>query len=181
MKWTEIALIGVQSLQFCDKRLGTIERRETADRIDGLVVRFDTGASIELSAAVDVSEQLEHPRVFVFEGKSRDMFLLFGGEKAYWLSNDGIVKSEYPLFREWGEEEFWTTRILEQGGRVFVIYEVGVLAIDEMLHVRWHKPKLLNDYFVAVENDVLKFTRDHNAEWFMRLDNGNTLLQGHRS
>lgn len=174
MKWTEITLRGAQPLQFGGKRVGTVERRETADRIDGLAVHFDAGSHVELSAAVDVSEQLKCPRVFVIEGAPHDTFLLFGGEKACWLTSGGAVKTESPLFRKWGEEEFWTTRILDQKNGVVVIYEAGVMAIDEALQVRWHKPKLLNDDFVALEGNVLKFARDHDAESFMRLEDGNT-------
>lgn len=173
MKWTEIALRGVQPLQFGGKRVGTVERRETADRIDGLAVRFDAGPYVELRAAVDVSEQLECPRVFVIEGTPRDTFLLLGGEKAYWLTSDGAVKAESPLFRKWGEEEYWRTQIVEHGSGAIVIYEAGVLAIGETLELRWHKPKLFNDDFVAVEGNTLKFARDHDAEWLMRLEDGN--------
>ncbi len=174
MKWTEITLRGVQPLQFGGKRVGTVERRETGDRIDGLAIHFDAGPHVELRASVDVSEQLECPRVFVIEGAPRDAFLLFGGEKAYWLTSDGAVKAESPLFRKWGEEEFWTMRILDHGSGVVVIYEAGVMAIDEALQVRWHKLKLLNDQFVALEGNVLKFARDDDAEWFMHLEDGST-------
>ncbi len=175
MKWTEIALRGVQPLEFGGKRVGTVERRETADRIDGLAICFGAGPCVELRAAVDVSEQIECPRVFVIEAAHRDTFLLLGGEKAYWLTSDGAVKAEFPLFRKWGEEEFWTMQILDHGSGVLVIYEAGVIAIDEALQVRWHKPKLLNDQFMALEGNVLKFARDHDAEWFVRLEDGNTL------
>jgi hypothetical protein len=174
MKWTEITLRGVQSLQVGGRRVGTVERRETADRIDGLSIHFDTGPHLELRAAVDVSEQLECPRVVVIEGAPRDVFLLFGGEKAYWLTSDGAVKAEFPLFRKWGEEEFWTMRIIDHGSEVVVIYEAGVMAIDEALQVRWHKPKLLNDQFVGLGDNVIKFARDDDAEWFMRLEDGST-------
>lgn len=184
MKWTEIVLYGVLPLRPCGnqiaplhfrgKQIATVERRELGDRIDGLTVHFDTGVNVELRAAVDVSERLDRPRVFVFEAAPLDTFLVLGGEKAYWLTCDGAVKAESPLFRKWGEEEYWTTQIIEQENGAIVIYEAGVLAIDEALQVRWHKPKLLNDDFVAVEGNLLKFARDHDAEWFMSLEDGGT-------
>src|SRR5262245_31041576 len=123
MKWTEMPLSGVQPLLLGGKQVGTVERRETADRIDGLTVHFDTGARVELRAAVDISEQLDCPRIFVIEGRPRDTLLLLGGEKAYWLRSNGVVKAESPLFRKWGEEEYWTTRIVEHGSEVIFIYE----------------------------------------------------------
>jgi hypothetical protein len=85
------------------------------------------------------------------------------------------MKSEFPLFRKWGEEEYWTTRIIHQQDAVFIIYEAGVLAIDGTLQVRWHKPKMLNDEFIAVERSAFKFVRDQQTEWFMRLEDGSTL------
>jgi hypothetical protein len=174
MKWTEITLRGVQPLQFGGKRVGTVERRETADRIDGLAVHFDAGPHVELQAAVDVSEQLKYPRVVVIEGAPRDAFLLFGGEKTYRLTIDGAVKCEFPLYRRWGYEEYWTMRILDHGSGVVVIYEAGVMAIDEELQVRWHKPKLFNDEFVALEDNILMFARDDDEKWFIRLEDGGT-------
>src|SRR5579862_4545297 len=83
MKWSEITLRGVQTLQLHGKRVGIVERRQSSDRIDGLVIHFDGGAQVELRAAGDVSEQLECPRVFVVEGVPQDTLLFFGGEKAY--------------------------------------------------------------------------------------------------
>jgi hypothetical protein len=97
-----------------------------------------------------------------------------GGEKAYWLTSDGVIKAELQMFRRRGEEEYWTTRIIELGSEIIVIYDAGVLTIDEMLQVRWHKSKLLNDDFVAIERNTLKFVRDHDREWFMRLEDGST-------
>jgi hypothetical protein len=175
MKRTEIALRDVQPIQLSGTRIGKIERLQTSDRNDSLVVLFDAGFRLELPSAVDVSERLACPRVFALEGTSRDTFLLFGGERIYWLTSQGAIKAELLLFRKWGEEEYWTTEFIEQGGGVIVIYEGGVLAIDEALKIRWHKPKLFNDQFVAMEGNTLKFVRDHDVERFIRLEDGNTV------
>jgi hypothetical protein len=174
MKWTEIALRGVQPIQLGGTRIGEIERLQTSDRNDSLVVFFCGGSRLELPSAVDVSERLACPRVFAIEGTPLDTFLLFGGERIYWLTSQGAMKAELLLFRKWGEEEYWTTEFIEQGGGVIVVYEGGLLAIDEALQVRWHKPKLLNDQFVAMEGNTLKFVRDHDVERFIRLEDGST-------
>ena len=174
MEWTEIALSGVQPLQFRGKQISTAELRETRDRNDGLALHFETGAHVELRAAVDVSEDLSIPRIFIIEGACPNTFMLFGGERLYWISTSGEVNSEIALFRELGESEYWTTNIIQQEGAVVIIYEAGVLVIDGALQVRWHKPKLYNDFFVAVEGNVLKFRRNHEEEWFLRLEDGAT-------
>jgi hypothetical protein len=179
MGWTEIELTGVQPLRFRGKQIGTAELRETRDRNDGLALHFETGAHAELPAAVDVSEELSIPRIFIIEGADPNTFMLFGGERLYWISTGGEVNSEIALFRELGEAEYWTTDIIQRDGAaaVVIIYEAGVLMIDEALQVRWHKPKLYNDLFVAVEENVLKFRRDHEEEWFMRLEDGSVSPQ----
>jgi hypothetical protein len=61
------------------------------------------------------------------------------------------------LFRKSGEEEYWVTSILEQPRAQIIIYEAGVLVIDEHLKVLTHKEKLLKDFFVAVEDGALRF------------------------
>jgi hypothetical protein len=155
MKYTEIILRNGQPLQFDGERIGTVQVQETADRIDGLTVHFDNGPHVELRAVVDVSEQLECPRVFVIEGALPDAFLLIGGEKAYEIATDGTVRSEASLFRKWGEEEYWTTRIIEHASGVIVIYEAGVMAIGEDLALRWHTPKFFNDVKGSVNGIVV--------------------------
>ncbi len=74
--------------------------------------------------------------------------MLFGGETAYWLKMDGNILRQCSTFRRAGEEEYWKTTLLEWDNSVVVIYEAGVMAVDELLQVRWHTPKLLNDCFV---------------------------------
>ena len=175
----EIELTGVRPLHFKGKRIGTAERRDAwGSRVDSLALRFDTGAHTELRAAVDVSERLSNPRVFVIEGTSSDTFLLFGGERLYWVSTTGEVRSEFATFRKWGDEEYWVTEIIQRQGAIVIIYELGVLMIDEALQVRWHQPKYLNDDLIAVAGDALKFSRDGEEEWLIRLEDGGVSPQG---
>jgi hypothetical protein len=179
MEWTEVELTGVQPLHFKGKRIGTVERRDAwGSRVDSLALRFDTGALAELRAAVDVSEQLSNPRVFIIEGTSPDTFLLFGGERLYWVSANGEVKSEFATFREWGSEEYWVTDIIPQQDALVIIYESGVLMIGEALQVRWHQSKYFNDDLVAVEGRALKFSRDGQEEWIIRLEDGSVSPHG---
>jgi hypothetical protein len=151
MKWTEIELNQAKPLWFCNREIAVIERRISKSRVDILKIHFHEGVDLELDAAVDVSELLNFPRVFVFESAPRDMFALFGGEKMYWLTIEGCVKAEISTFREWGYEEYWKTQIIDRERQgILIVYEGGVLAIDETLAVRWHTPKLYNDELVEV-------------------------------
>jgi hypothetical protein len=178
MEWIEVELTGVEPLHFKGRRIGTAERRDAwGSRIDSLALRFDTGAHAELRAAVDVSELLSNPRIFVIEGTSLDTFLLFGGERMYWVSANEAVKSELATFRASGSEEYWVTEIIRHQDALIVIYESGVLMIDEALQVLWHQSKYFNDDFVAMEGRALKFSRDGQEEWLIRLEDGSVSPQ----
>lgn len=168
-------LNGVQSLRFGGKRIGTIELTETINRIDSITIHFDVGSQLVLPSAADVSEQLYCPRVFVMEGTPSDMFLIFGGQFIYWITHDGQIRHKDSLFRTWGEEEYWTMEVIEHGSLTIVIYEAGVLAIEETLRVRWHSPKMFNDHFLALEGNMLKFLREEEVEWLMHLEDGATV------
>ena len=169
MKCAEYKLTAPEDLILQSVRVGTIERREYYDRTNGLRIVSNDGRLADLPGAVDVSEQLEEPRVFVIEGVDTNRFFIFGGENAFWVSTDLTETSRLDLFRKAGLEEYWTTTVLEQSRTLIFIYEAGVLAIDERLQVLLHREKLINDFFVAIEHDALKFVRDHEEEWLMPL------------
>src|SRR5215204_968865 len=170
LKHYEYSLKTPQSLTFQGQVVGTIERTDFRDRTNGLRIRSVEGAQIDLPSAVDLSEQLDEPRIFVSEGLDPNQFFLFGGEIAFWVTSDVTQVSRFDLFRQTGLEEYWTTTILEQPQSLIFIYESGVLMIDESLHVVMHREKLINDFFVAIEGDALRFSRDHGDSWLMPLD-----------
>ena len=148
---------------------GTIERIDHRDRSNGLRIRSSNEGHLDLPDAVDISEQLEAPRVFVVEGVDQSLFFVFGGQTCFWVSTDLREADRLTLFRETHLEEYWTTTVLEQPNTLIFIYELGVLVIDERLRVLMHEGKLLNDVFVGIEVNTLKFVRDHEQEWLMPL------------
>jgi len=175
MKWTELALNGTERLQFGGKHIGSVQRQAAAKRTNDLAVYFEGGPRLDLAEAADVSQSLENPRLFIIEGTLTDTFVTFGGEKAYWLTTAGALKSELPLFREAGLEEYWTTQFLQEPNGLIIVYESGILAIDLDLALRWHNHKFLNDHFVRLDQDALIFFRDEEnqgKEWFVRLETG---------
>jgi hypothetical protein len=167
MKWSEITLDHVQPLRFGEREIATIEQRQIVRGITTLIIEFGRDQCLKLEDVVDTTEELDFPRVFVIEGSVGDAFVLFGGERVYWLSKGGSVKNEYQLFRKSGDDEYWATQLLEQENGLLIIYEAGVLAIDEALRVLWHKPKFYNDVFAGFVGTRLKFLRDHETEWLM--------------
>lgn len=190
MKWHEVFLDVPQRLRFpdgmwadvqccaCDPDVDSFEIRllggdETmAARRDCLRVRMPGHDEIVLRAAVDTTELLEWPRLFVITGRRSDEVLTFGGEFAYRLASDGRVRHALPTFRRRGEEEYWDTAIVEAGGALGVIYEAGVLLIDPSLEPRWHVRKRFNDFFRGVEGGLMLFDADHRDRWALRMEDG---------
>ena len=170
MKLNAYNLTTRQSLVVQGLTVGTIERIDHRDRINGLRVRGRDGRQLDLPSAVDISEQLEEPRVLIAEGIDPNRFFVFGGEISFWVSTDLTEIARLDLFRETHLEEYWTTTVLEQPRALIFIYEAGVLAIDERLQVLMHQKKFINDFFLAIEDNALKFVRDHEEEWLMPLD-----------
>ncbi|HEY8185264.1 MAG TPA: hypothetical protein VIF64_04295 [Pyrinomonadaceae bacterium] len=157
-------------LEVGGEHIGELYLQTRGQSKGALRINFKNGWHLELLSAVDFSEQLEHPRVFQIEGSVVGHFLIMGGEKVYKITVAGELEKEIRLFRNRGEEEYWDTLIIQRPHDLIVIYEAGVLVIDSGLDGRFHKRKLFNDIFVATEGDVLKFVRDHDTEWSMKLD-----------
>ena len=169
MKWVELNLDSERPLEVGGEQIGELYLQTRPSR-GALGINFKNGRHLDLLSAVDLSEQLEHPRVFQIEGSVAGHFLILGGEKVYKITVDGELEKEIRLFRNCGDEEYWDTLLIERPHDLIVIYEAGVLVIDGGLDGRFHEWKLYNDIFVAAEGDVLKFVRDHETEWSMKLD-----------
>jgi hypothetical protein len=76
-----------------------------------------------------------------------------------------------------GAAELTASEIIRHQDALIVIYESGVLMIDEALQVLWHQSKYFNDDFVAIEGRALKFSRDGQEEWLIRLEDGSVSPQ----
>lgn len=169
MKITEIAIIGVVPLYFQRRQIGSVETRTCGGRIDCLGIRLGCGVFLELPAAMDISERLRTPRIFVIEGKQNETFAIFGGERIYWISTSGKIEKDFQTFRTYADAEYWETKLIERPSDAVLIYEAGVSVIDEDLRITCHKAKFFNDFFVAIEGDSITLLRDHNTEWRMQL------------
>jgi hypothetical protein len=168
MRVTEITLASRSPLLFEGKEIGTLECCRSREGDSSLRLRFDERTLLELPA-VDHSERLDYPRVFVIAGKPSDTLVLFGGEQVYWLSTEGKLRKIFKTFRSSDTEEYWETQIIERSRDVVIVYEAGILVIDENLAITCHKQKLFNDFFVSIEGDSIKFLRDQETEWQMQL------------
>lgn len=172
MKITEVAIIGVVPLYFQGRQIGSIGARRCAGKMDCLGIRLECGVFMELPAALDISERIETPRIFVIEGKPTDTFVIFGGERIYWISTAGKIEKDFQTFRTYADAEYWETKIIERPSDAVLIYEAGVSVIDEDLRIRCHKAKFYNDFFVVIEGDSITLLRDHDTEWRMQLVEG---------
>jgi hypothetical protein len=167
---TELRMTEKESeLRFRNEVIALLEQQELGGKNNGLRIRFKLGACLDLPAAIDVSERIRSPRVFIVEGNRDDMFLTLGGEKLYWISPGGTVVSELSLFRHYQDTEYWETKFITKSSDLVVIYEAGVLILDANLHVVFHKKKFLNDFFISLDGDRAKFLQDDAFEWVMDL------------
>jgi hypothetical protein len=92
-----------------------------------------------------------------------------GGTRLHHLAADGSRRGATELFRRSADQEYWQTKIVERERDLIVIYEAGVLVIDETLKIPFHQPKLYNDVFSNIEGNEIRFVRDHDREWVMAL------------
>jgi hypothetical protein len=155
-----------------------MERGEDDSSHNRLKLRFDNGLELNLPTAVDVSELEEEPRVFVIEGRNPSTAMLFGGETIYWLTNNGKIERTYHTQRtnEGSDTEYWVTELHQVGAKTVIIYEAGVLCLDESLEVLWGTRKYYNDFSRGIIDGRLRFLRDHDEEWFLNLSDGSSSL-----
>src|SRR5882762_6308441 len=114
MKWTEIRLRARQIFCFGSGETMALDRCELQGRNDGLRVWLDPSSHLDLPSAVDIGERLEYARVFAIEGDDPSHVLLLGGVNAYCLSNQCKVVDQFELYRKHGEEEYWSTTIVDK-------------------------------------------------------------------
>ena len=178
MRVAEIQLIRREPLSFKGRALATVEQQLGDDGIDqGLVMRFDSGPELLLPGAIDTSEERSAPRILVIEGTPENAFIIMGGEKIYRLTTSGKFRVLDSLFlRADRDEEYWTIDTIYRNEGIIIVYETGVLRIDEALEVRWHKRKFVNDFFIGLREDFLVLSRDDGPEWSIRLTDGEVFL-----
>lgn len=169
MKWQELILHGRQLLLFPDRKQARLDWSVSYADVRVLRVACENGKVLELPDAVDAGEMLDDPRVFVIEGRRIDHVCLIGGAQTYSISSLGGIEKTGRLFREDSLTEYWTTLLCEKQDDLLIIYESGVLILDDLFHVRFHQKKMINDVLINVGKNSLTFVRDHETEWSMDL------------
>ena len=86
--------------------IGTLERVRRDGETDVLELKLNGEKGITLRRAIDRSELMEFPSIFTIESTLSNRFIIFGGEKTYWLSLTGGIVLDLELFRRCGEEEY---------------------------------------------------------------------------
>jgi hypothetical protein len=167
MTWNEITLDNHASLIVNGETLGSLEYVQKNSTLN---INVSNGRCLELPHAVDVSEQESKPRVFIVVDRLGSTFMIFGGPIAYLLGRDISPLGEIKLFRDEIDQEYWKTEFVPRENRLIIIYEAGVLVLDDNLSVRSHQPKLFNDLFQGMDGNAIRFIRDHEQEWLMMLD-----------
>ena len=172
MNWQALILRGKEVLRFPDGKEAQLNWSYGPADAPVLRVSFEGDRLLELPDAVDVSQALDDPRVFVIEGRRADHVFLFGGKQIYSIGSVGGIERTLRLFREDDLTEYWDTLLFDRQDTLLVVYESGVLVLDDLFHVRFHQKKLINDVLANLEKNRLMFVRDHETEWYLDLSGG---------
>jgi hypothetical protein len=171
--WTSMPLDEPQELQFPDGQEIMIDCRD-AD-FDHLGVRFSFGLDRVLPQAVDADERLEWPRVTVFTGNNPSEMFFFGGPIAYRLRSDGEIVPRVETHRNLAEYECGRLDVLRYQNLAVIVYEIGILAIDDGLRPRWLKRKYMGEEEMAIEGDLLVLRTRFHKPVMHRLTDGELL------
>ena len=109
MNWQALTLRGKEVLRFPDGKEAQLNRSYGPADVPVLRVSFEGDTLLELPDAVDVSQTLDDPRVFLIEGRRADHVFLFGGKQTYSIGSVGGIERKLRLFREDDLTEYWDT------------------------------------------------------------------------
>ncbi len=163
MKITEVELTDSSILVFPDG--ATAELRYSApqwggDKREVLRVQFPTANEIELDDAVDNGETTDYPRIHSIAGSPRESLLLFGGPMAYTISSGEQIIERIGLFRTWDCAEYWSTEFAESSEGLMIVYEAGVLVVNQCLTPIGHIKKRFNDVYRGIHDGKVVLTDD---------------------
>ncbi len=174
MKVTQLILNDRGTIYFRDGGAAEAERVSLVNgRSDGLRITFPLGARLELPNAVDVSEQIDEPRIHYVVARHIDKIFIFGGKVAYWIDQKANLVNELPTHRTLGDEKYWSiTPLLWREGEAIFVYEGGVLAIDKNLELRWHIRKNYSDLLGETSRDWITLVRNQEECYDLSLKTG---------
>lgn len=181
MNWVQLQLRGRVTLPFvgdkqCFARLAGNELG-SPDRRD-LVVETGLYQATTLSRVVDTDQALAMPRVLVIQGSEPSELFLFGGEMAYWLTSDGKIAGEAPTYRDYRIDDLWSLEIIPFGENLIVVYETGLLVINEALELKWQRRKYIGEHLHLVNDDKVQLVDEgpHGDQFVtFRFSNGDVL------
>jgi len=116
-------------------------------RTEFLSISFRKGNEILIDNAIDKSENIEVPRVFVLESQSKDnTIILAGGRTLYWLDlSTQQISQTLDLPRDERDLEHWETLIYPTNDQLLIVCEADYLLIRADLNVAWHNTKYYNE------------------------------------
>lgn len=125
------------------------------------------GVAHHLPEVVDTSQGPREHRVWLLMSDRDESVAIFGGLIAYWLDSSHQLASKEKLFREASDEEYWELKAVLLPRGALVVYEGGVMLLEESLKVRWHIRKRYNDSVELVENGCVHFLSETGERWFI--------------
>jgi hypothetical protein len=144
---------------------------ESAD-FDDLSVKFASGPELVLAGVIDADERFLWPRLHLFVGVDPTQLLFFGGPAAYRVRSDGHVLERLETQRDLADYECGSLDVITAGDIAVIVYEVGILVIDDDLRRRWLRRKYMNQHRVTLEDDAIWIREPHTIPIGHRLSDG---------
>lgn len=176
--WKTVVLAGPQELLFGDYEPIVVERVD-AESLD-LRVTFLDGRQKMLQGAVDTDERFLDPRITIFTGTDSAEMLLFGGPQAYRLRSDGKIVDRIATLRDLEDYECGSLEVVLHDNLAVIVYEVGILVIDDRLTPRWLRRKYMGRGNIEIADGLLCLREPFTRPIKHRLSDGE-LVSRHRS
>lgn len=177
MIYQEVDLSACRQIEIKGKSLSigkSINADDKGRRAKVLQLASSGGNLIELESAVDNSQCLDYPRVFlIFSESVGDNMVVLGGRIVYWLDTISMrAYKSYVLEREDQDVEYWENEILPVEFGYLIVYEAGVFLIDGQLDLVWHRSKSYNDKVELSDQSTMKIISDDEQFKFYSLTDG---------
>lgn len=97
----------------------------------------------------------EHPIIDIVIYENINIFCTVGGCYSYIFNLEDSSVRKIELFRERRDSEYWYSKYELTEFGLLIIYEGGILLLNEMLNQEWHISKYYNEYVTQIKDDKI--------------------------
>lgn len=180
MNYQEIDLSAIQEVKVNSISLSfekLVNSNDKGRRFETLRLTSSSGSQIELKNAVDNSQCLDNPRVFlIYSDLVKDNVIIFGGKIVYWISVVSFrTYKSWELDRTYQDVEYWNSEIISVKFGLLVVDEAGFFLINDQLDLVWYRGKYYNEQLKLYDEETVKITSDDAHPEFYSLKEGKAI------